>query len=102
MKRVLQFALWRLEAQQQWSKDTIFADVKALAKAMELKMGEFMFPVFIAIAGTPNSWSVMDSMSALGPDMTRSRLRHALEVLGGFSKKETRRVEKEYAALALS
>ncbi|OEY67133.1 glutamate--tRNA ligase [Marinobacter sp. X15-166B] len=101
VKRVLQFALWRLEAQRHWSKETIFADVKALAKAMGLKMGEFMFPVFVAIAGTPNSWSVMDSMAALGPDMTRSRLRHALEVLGGFSKKETRRVEKEFAALAL-
>ena len=102
VKRVLQFALWRLEAQRHWNKETIFADVKALAKAMELKMGEFMFPVFVAIAGTPNSWSVMDSMAALGPDMTRSRLRHALEALGGFSKKETKRVEKEFAALALN
>ena len=76
-----------------------FADVKALAKAMELKMGDFMFAIFVAVAGTPNSWSVMDSMAILGPDMTRSRLRHALEVMGGFSKKETKRVEKEYAAL---
>ncbi|TBW48622.1 glutamate--tRNA ligase [Marinobacter halodurans] len=99
VKRVLQFALWRLEAQRHWSKDNIFADVKGLAKAMGLKMGDFMFPIFVAIAGTPNSWSVMDSMALLGPDMTRSRLRHALQVLGGFSKKETKRVEKEYAAL---
>ncbi|WP_111495842.1 glutamate--tRNA ligase [Marinobacter bohaiensis] len=99
VKRVLQFALWRLEAQRHWSKDNIFVDVKGLAKAMDLKMGEFMFPIFVAIAGTPNSWSVMDSMALLGPDMTRARLRHALQVLGGFSKKETKRVEKEYAAL---
>lgn len=81
------------------SKENIFADVKAMAKAMDLKMGDFMFSIFVAVAGTPNSWSVMDSMALLGPDMTRSRLRHALEVLGGFSKKETKRVEKEYAAL---
>ena len=58
-----------------------------------------MFSVFVAIAGTPNSWSVMESMDMLGPDMTRARLRQALEVLGGFSKKETKKVEKEYAAL---
>lgn len=101
IKRVLQYALWRLEAQRHWSKEAIFADVKALAKAMELKMGDFMFPIFVAIAGTPNSWSVMDSMAMLGPDMTRARLRHALQILGGFSKKETKRVEKEYAALPL-
>ncbi|BES70957.1 glutamate--tRNA ligase [Marinobacter nanhaiticus D15-8W] len=99
VKRVLQFALWTLEAERHWTKDNIFADVKGLAKAMGLKMGDFMFPIFVAIAGTPNSWSVMDSMALLGPDMTRSRLRHALQVLGGFSKKETKRVEKEYAAL---
>lgn len=99
LKRVLQFALWTLEAERHWTKENIFADVKGLAKAMGLKMGDFMFPVFVAIAGTPNSWSVMDSMALLGPDMTRSRLRHALQVLGGFSKKETKRVEKEYAAL---
>ena len=99
VRRILQFALWRLEAQRHWSKERIFADVKGLAKAMGLKMGEFMFPVFVAIAGTPNSWSVMDSMALLGPDMTRARLRHALNLLGGFSKKESKRVEKEYAAL---
>jgi len=99
IKRVLQFALWKLEAQRHWTKDNIFADVKALSKAMELKMGEFNFPIFVAIAGTPNSWSVMDSMTLLGPDMTRARLRHALNVLGGFSKKETKRVEKEYQAV---
>ncbi|WP_339806335.1 glutamate--tRNA ligase [uncultured Marinobacter sp.] len=99
IKRVLQFTLWRLEAQRHWSKDTIFADIKALAKAMDLKLGDFMFSIFVAVAGTPNSWSVMDSMALLGPDMTRSRLRHALEVLGGFSKKETKKVEKDYAGL---
>ncbi|WP_148863198.1 glutamate--tRNA ligase [Marinobacter fonticola] len=99
VKRVLQFALWKLEAERHWTKDAIFADVKGLAKSMGLKMGDFMFPIFVAIAGTPNSWSVMDSMALLGPDMTRARLRHALQVLGGFSKKETKRVEKEYAAL---
>ncbi|WP_166265394.1 glutamate--tRNA ligase [Marinobacter caseinilyticus] len=101
VKRVLQFALWRLEAQRHWTKDAIFADVKALAKALELKMGDFMFPIFVAIAGTPNSWSVMDSMAMLGPDMTRARLRHALQLMGGFSKKESKRVEKEFAALSV-
>lgn len=99
LKRVLQFTLWKLEAQRSWSKDNVFQDIKALSKAMGIKMGEFMQPIFIAIAGTPNSWSVMDSMAMLGPDMTRARLRYALNQLEGFSKKETKRVEKEYQAL---
>jgi len=101
VKRILQFALWRLEAERHWSKDRIFANVKALAKALGFKMGDFMFPIFVAVAGTPNSWSVMDSMALLGPDMTRARLRHALEVLGGVSKKESKRLEKQFRELAL-
>lgn len=99
VRKVLQFTLWRLEAERHWSKDRIFANVKSLAKALELKMGDFMHPIFVAIAGTPNSWSVMDSMAMLGPDMTRARLRHAVGVLGGVSKKETKRWEKEYQSL---
>ncbi|KZZ17935.1 glutamate--tRNA ligase, partial [Oleiphilus sp. HI0080] len=61
VKRVLQFALWTLESQRHWNKENVFGDVKALAKAMEIKMGDFMQPLFVAVAGTPNSWSVVDS-----------------------------------------
>jgi len=100
LKRVLQYTLWRLEAQRDWTKENVFADVKGLAKAMDIKMGDFMQPIFVSIAGTPNSWSVMDSMALLGPDMTRARLRFALNVLGGFSKKESKRVDKEFQVLA--
>ncbi|MCB0386242.1 MAG: glutamate--tRNA ligase, partial [Bdellovibrionales bacterium] len=96
VKKVLQFTLWRLEAQRQWTKDNIFTDIKFLCHKMGLKMGDFMAPIFVAIAGTPNSWSIMDSMAVLGPDLTRARLRYALDLLGGFSKKEAKIVEKEY------
>ena len=99
VKRVLQFSLWTLEAQRHWNKDNIFEDIKDLAKKMNIKMGDFMQPIFIAIAGTPNSWSVVDAMAQLGPDMSRARLRDALDKLGGFSKKESKAVEKEFQAL---
>jgi glutamyl-tRNA synthetase len=35
-------------------------------------------------------------MEMLGPDMSRARIRHAIEVLGGVSKKAMKRLEKEY------
>ncbi|MDD7805684.1 MAG: glutamate--tRNA ligase [Endozoicomonas sp. (ex Botrylloides leachii)] len=101
VKKILQFTLWRLEQQTQWTKDNIFADIKAVSKAMGHKLGEFNQPIFIAIAGTSNSWSVMDSMEILGPDMTRARLRQAITVLGGLSKKETKHFAKAYKALDL-
>lgn len=100
VKTVLQFTLWRLEALRQWNSGNIFAEIKSLAKAMEIKLGDFNHPIFVAIAGTPNSWSVMESMEMLGPDITRARLRQAIEVLGGVSKKGAKKLEKEYTALS--
>lgn len=92
----LQFVLWKLEAQRHWERDAIFADVKTIASAQELKMKDFLAPFFIAVSGSAASISVFDAMELLGPDMTRARLRHAIEVLGGVSKKAMKRLEKAY------
>ena len=99
-KKVLQFYLWTLEQERDWKRDVMFAHAKRLATTMELKLGDFMYPIFIAIAGTSNSWSVMESMEFIGPDLTRARLREALNTLGGFSKKGMKKVEKEFAAFS--
>ncbi len=97
--RALQFALWRLEAQRHWTRDNIWNDLKGLADALEIKIKDFLAPLFVAIAGTSASFSVVDSMEMLGPDMSRARIRHAIEVLGGVSKKAAKRLEKEYQQL---
>ena len=96
---ILQFALWQLEAERHWERDRIFNSLKGLADAMEVKLKQFLAPLFVAIAGSQASISVMDSMVLLGPDMSRARIRHAIEVLGGVSKKAMKRLEKEYRAL---
>ncbi|WP_347331829.1 glutamate--tRNA ligase [Marinimicrobium locisalis] len=98
-KRVLQFALWRLEALRHWERDAIFAELKALADATETKVKDFLAPLFVAISGTTASFSVMDAMVLLGPDLSRARLRQALEVLGGVGKKQLKKLEKAYLAL---
>ena len=95
----MQFALWRLEAQRHWTRDNIWDDVKGLADALEVKVKDYLAPLFVAIAGTSASFSVVDSMEMLGPDMSRARIRHAIEVLGGVSKKAMKRLEKEYQGL---
>ncbi|MEP5765446.1 MAG: glutamate--tRNA ligase [Halieaceae bacterium] len=97
--QALQFTLWRLEAQRHWQRDNVFADVKAVADSMEIKMKDFLAPFFIAVCGSTASFSVFDAMVLLGPDMTRARIRHAIEVLGGVSKKAMKRFEKAYREL---
>jgi len=98
--RLLQFALWRLEALRHWNRDTIWDDLNQLAGAMGVKIRDLLAPLFIAVAGTSASFSVVDSMALLGPDMSRARIRHGLEVLGGVSKKALKRLEKDYQAIA--
>jgi glutamyl-tRNA synthetase len=97
----MQFALWRLEAQQDWSRDALFAVLKGLAEAMDLKPKVLFEPLFVALSGAKVAYSIPDSMAILGPDMTRARLRHAIEACGGVSKKAAKRLEKDYAALSL-
>ncbi|GHC33369.1 glutamate--tRNA ligase [Aidingimonas halophila] len=97
--KLLQFLVWRLEGVTAWHKETLLEEVKALADAFELKMKIFLAPVFIAVTGSPTSTSVLDAMTILGSDMTRARLRHAIAVLGGVSKKQAKRFEKEYKQL---
>ena len=97
---VLQYALWRLESVQQWSRGNIFSGLKSVANAMDIKLKPFLAPLFIAIAGSSASISVMDSMNLLGADMSRARLRHAIELLGGVGKKKLKKMEKAYQQLA--
>ena len=100
LKQVLQFALWRLEALRHWDRDEIFNTLKTLAGELDIKLKDFLAPLFIAIAGTTSSFSVMDSMVLLGPDMSRARLRHALNVrIGELGKKQMKKLEKAYEAL---
>ena len=99
MVRRLQFALWRMEALRHWSRDTVWQELKGLADALGVKVKDFLAPLFVAIAGTSASFSVVDSMDLLGPDMSRARIRHAIGVLGGVSKKAMKRLEKEYQQL---
>ena len=96
----LQFALWRLESVQQWNRDNILSSLKAVADAMEIRLKPFLAPLFIAIAGSSASISVMDSMALLGADMSRARLRHAIDLLGGVGKKKLKKMEKAYQQLA--
>jgi glutamyl-tRNA synthetase len=77
----------------------VWEALKGLADALGIKVRDFLAPLFIAVAGSSASFSVVDAMALLGPDMSRARVRHAIEVLGGVSKKAAKRLDKEYQSL---
>jgi glutamyl-tRNA synthetase len=98
--RILQFTAWKMEELKTWHRDRIEQALVELAAKLDTKIRDFLFPVFIAIAGTSVSTSVIDSMAILGLDMTRARLRHGMAVLGGVSGKQAKKLEKEFQQLS--
>lgn len=100
MLATIQYGLWQLEAIRHWEKEEIETRLFTLAQQLELKVRDFLYPFFIAIAGTSATISVLDSMVLLGPDMSRARVRHALNTLGGVGKKKMKKMEKEYRQIA--
>ena len=94
VRQALQLLLWKLEALRQWDKDGITATIQQVAERLQLKLRDLMPLLFVAITGQASSVSVLDAMAHLGPDLTRFRLRQALELLGGASKKEVKAWEK--------
>ena len=99
IKRLLQFVVWRAEALSDWHHDSLNRLFVALAEALGIKIRDLLGPVFVAISGKPVAPPLFDSMALIGPDMSRARLRHAIEVLGGVSKKQLKKLEKDYADL---
>jgi glutamyl-tRNA synthetase len=100
--KILQFSLWQLEQLPEWQRDNIEQSLQDAAQYMEIKIRDFLFPLFVAMSGKAVSTSVIESISILGLDITRARLRHAIVVLGGISKKQAKSLERDYRGLVVA
>lgn len=97
--RVLQFSLWLMESDLDWNSQALQQGLVGLAERMDIKVRDFLKPLFIAISGKPVSPPLYDSLVVLGPEISRGRLRHALGVLGGVSKKKLKKLDAEFRSL---
>lgn len=101
VKKVLQFSLWHLEPLiDRWQRGELQDALNALASRMGLRIRDLLAPIFVAISGRSVTLPLFDSLEILGSDLTRARIRDAIDVLGGLGTKAQRRLEKAYQSLA--
>ena len=81
------------DALAEWRQEELLALCKANAERMGLSLRDFLAPLFIAISGRTVALPLFDSMAFLGADVSRVRLREALDALG-VSNKQRKRLEK--------
>ena len=94
---ILQMAVWKLEPLRDFSADRIEAVFRELAEKLDVKLRDLNLPFYVALSGGRVWTPLYDSMAILGSDMTRVRLRRAIDALGGISEKRLKKLEKEFA-----
>ena len=97
--RALQMAIWLFEALPKFSEEAIESILRSLSEKLDVKLRDLTRPFYVAVTGSKASTPLFGSMALLGLDLTRVRLRRAIEALGGLSTKKTKALEKEYRAL---
>jgi glutamyl-tRNA synthetase len=99
LAEIFQIAVWRLETLRRFDGESVQAELKGLAEKLGLKLRAFARPFYVALTGQPASTPLFQSMEIFGSDLSRVRLRRAIELLGGISGKAMKRVEARYAEL---
>jgi glutamyl-tRNA synthetase len=97
-RRAIALTMWTLDELPEWNVGGIEFTIDRVAGSLGRKPREIARPLYVAMTGSPTSIPLYDSMELLGRDMTRERLRGALETLGAPSKREQEDWRKEFDA----
>lgn len=65
----------------EWTSAAIDAEVRAISEGMDVKLRNFVPPLYLAISGATKSLPVFDSMALLGRSMVRQRLNQAIAAI---------------------
>ncbi len=100
--KILDFAARVLEELSSWTSGAIGEALRTTAEKSGYQMRDFVAPLFIALSGRSVALPLFDSIEVLGLELTRARLRSAIEILGGVSNKKLKKLDKEWAKLDLA
>ena len=99
LKAVLQMGLWELDRLESFDAEAIHAAFTVLSEKLEIKLRDLLLPFYVAISGESVSTPLFDSLAILGIDLTRIRIRRAIDALGGLSGRKLKAVEREHQRL---
>lgn len=94
--RMLQTAVWALDEVVEWDKDGVEKAVRRVAAHWEWPVRDVTVPLIAALTGERVGPPLFESAALLGPELTRMRLLDAMKALGGLSKKQASRLEKDW------
>ena len=97
--KILQCTIWSLDEIDEWNRDSIFKSLKNTADGLQLKLKKFLAPIFVSIAGTTSSISVMDSISMLGSKKSSDRINFAISLFDDLSEEGKKVLLEEYSAI---
>ena len=97
--QILDFATRTLEAISTWQSEEIGTALRDTAEKCGYKVRDFVSPLFVALSGRSVALPLFDSIEVLGLELTRARLRSAIEILGGISNKKLKKLDKQWATL---
>ena len=66
----------------------LFIKLKNVAEFMNIKLKNFLDTIFVSVAGTTSSISVMDSICILGKSLSIGRIHRSIELLGGIKEQK--------------
>ena len=96
---IFQMSVWMFDELSSFDAESIEGVLRSLSEKLDIKLRDLTRPFYVAITGSKASTPLFDSIALLGRDLTRTRLRQGVELLGGLSSKKTKALEKEYRAL---
>jgi glutamyl-tRNA synthetase len=82
MRRALALAMWDLDASQTFDKATVEAVLAGVAERLNRKFRDIARVFYVTLSGSPTSVPLYDALVLLGRDISRERLRGALNTLG--------------------
>ena len=97
--RVLHHTLLVFDGLPAWQPDLLLTACQTLSDACGIKFRDFLFPLFVAVTGRSVALPLFDSLVFLGADLSRARLRDALDVYK-VSGKAKKRLDKAYDQLS--